>query len=139
MRRREMRRGQKERSGNWRADYLETRTVGSPGGRREKGRESGTSPAAYPTWDIRSKTRTPCRVLCKAEALRRGGVERILQAEMVSICFSKGESQACQQEQAYHTVPGRVHLEVLVTGRARSGGVSSAFTPTRRERAAGLD
>src|SRR6266516_2958855 len=33
----------------WRADYLETRTVGSPGARREKGRESGTSPAAYPT------------------------------------------------------------------------------------------
>jgi hypothetical protein len=29
MRRREMRRGQRERSGNWRADYLETRTVGS--------------------------------------------------------------------------------------------------------------
>jgi hypothetical protein len=57
MRLREMRRGQRARSGNWRADYLETRTVGSPGGRREKGRESGTSPAAYPTSDIRSKMR----------------------------------------------------------------------------------
>ena len=55
---REMRRGQRERSGNWRADYLETRTVGSPGGRMEKGRESGTSPAAYPTWVIRSQTST---------------------------------------------------------------------------------
>jgi hypothetical protein len=32
MRRREMRRGQRERSGNWRADYLETRTVGSEEG-----------------------------------------------------------------------------------------------------------
>ena len=33
---REMRRGQRERSGNWRADYLETRTVGSEegGGKR---------------------------------------------------------------------------------------------------------
>jgi hypothetical protein len=36
MRRREMRRGQRERSGNWRADYLETRTVGAEegGGKR---------------------------------------------------------------------------------------------------------
>ncbi len=36
MRRREMRRGQRARSGNWRADYLETRTVGSEegGGKR---------------------------------------------------------------------------------------------------------
>ncbi len=32
MRLREMRRGQRERSGNWRADYLETRTVGSEEG-----------------------------------------------------------------------------------------------------------
>src|SRR5229473_8446971 len=32
MRRRAMRRGQRERSGNWRADYLETRTVGSEEG-----------------------------------------------------------------------------------------------------------
>src|SRR6266849_585247 len=32
MRLREMRIGQKERSGNWRADYLETRTVGSEEG-----------------------------------------------------------------------------------------------------------
>src|SRR6266568_556978 len=49
MRRRAMRRGPRERSGNWRADYLETRTVGSPGARREKGCKSSTSPAAYPT------------------------------------------------------------------------------------------
>ena len=49
MRLREMRRGQRARSGNWRADYLETRTVGSPGGRMKKGHESGTSSAAYPT------------------------------------------------------------------------------------------
>ncbi len=55
MRRRAMRRGPRERSGNWRADYLETRTVGSPGARREKGCKSSTSPAAYPTWHIRSK------------------------------------------------------------------------------------
>ena len=55
MRLREMRRGQRARSGNWRADYLETRTVGSPGGRMKKGHESGTSSAAYPTWNIRSK------------------------------------------------------------------------------------
>ena len=36
MRLREMRRGQRVRSGNWRADYLETRTVGSEegGGKR---------------------------------------------------------------------------------------------------------
>src|SRR5260370_9830070 len=32
MRLREMRRGQRERSGTWRADYLETRTVGSEEG-----------------------------------------------------------------------------------------------------------
>src|SRR6266487_7194167 len=38
---------------------------------------------------------TPCRVLCKAEALLRGGAERILQAEMVSMFSSKGESYAC--------------------------------------------
>ena len=38
---------------------------------------------------------TPCRVLCKAEALLRGGAQRILQAEMVSMFSSKGESYAC--------------------------------------------
>jgi len=36
MRLREMRRGQRERSGNWRADYLETRTVGSEEGARHE-------------------------------------------------------------------------------------------------------
>jgi hypothetical protein len=53
MRRREMRTGQRARSGNWRAGCLETSMSGSPGARMEKGRESGTSPAAYPTCYIR--------------------------------------------------------------------------------------
>ena len=53
---------------------------------------------------------------------------------MVSFKFSKGESYACHQEQAYHTVPGRFNLGVIVTHRARAGGVSSAFTSSRCER-----
>src|SRR5215472_6121886 len=52
MRLRGMRRGQRERSGSGLADYLETCTVGSHGGRMEKDRESGTSPAAYPIFLI---------------------------------------------------------------------------------------
>ena len=52
---------------------------------------------------------------------------------------SKGESYACHQEQAYHTVPGRFNLGVIITGRAGSGRVSSASASPGRERRAGLD
>jgi hypothetical protein len=34
---------------HWRADYAETCTVSSEGGRRKKGYLNSTSPAAYPT------------------------------------------------------------------------------------------
>jgi hypothetical protein len=44
-------RGQRKRAGRHLAGAL----LHSPGGRMEKGRESGTSSAAYPTWDIRSQ------------------------------------------------------------------------------------
>src|SRR5260370_15778090 len=49
---REIRTGQRERGGNWRAGCLECLHVRFSGGRMEKVRESGTSSAAYPTWCI---------------------------------------------------------------------------------------
>jgi len=60
MRLREMRRGQRERSGNWRADYLETRTVGSEegGGKRAARAVPRQPPILLSTSVLKNEKRT---------------------------------------------------------------------------------
>jgi hypothetical protein len=63
MRRREMRRGQRERSGNWRADYLETRTVGSEeGGGKRAARAVPRQPPILLGTSVQEKTDLACPI-----------------------------------------------------------------------------
>jgi hypothetical protein len=72
----------------------------------------------------------PCRVLCKAEALLRGPAEFPFFLERRKLCLSPSTSLSHR--------PERFNLAVIVLHRAGAGGVSSACTPTRCQRRAGL-
>jgi hypothetical protein len=79
-------------------------------------------------WLLHGKA--PCRVLCKAEALLRGPAEFPFFLERRKLCLSPSTSLSHR--------PERFNLAVIVPHRAGAGGVSSACTPTRCQRRAGL-